>query len=185
MHWIDPQFLPESRHRVRQFLVNQHGDVEGFISTDGQQVHVPPHLGRALTKSINVGDLVYAHGVRPRGADLIAALLIESANGSRIEDHGPPDPPRMEKSRRASKREMRGSAERVLYAPRGERVGLLFNNGVVVRFDPELADDLEEFLVPGVEMVVSGDLRTTKWGTVLDADYFWHPEDDHAAPQEQ
>ncbi|MBE1161555.1 hypothetical protein [Dyella acidiphila] len=178
MHWIDPQSLPETKHRVRQFLVNPEGYVEGFISVEGQQVLVPPHLGRALTRAVTAGDLVYARGIKPRNADVIAAVLIESAHGLRIEDHGTPDRPRAEKRSRTAKREMEGEVERVLYGPRGERRGLLFQNGVTVHFAPELAEDLEEFLTPGIRMFVSGNLRTTKWGTVLDADYFWHPSDE-------
>jgi hypothetical protein len=177
MYWIDPDSLTEPKHRIRQFLVNEHGDVDGFISTDGHQVHVPPHMGRALTTSINVGDMVYVRGVKPRRADLLVALSIESVHGDRLEDHGPPSKARSKKRKAsARKREMEGITERVLYAPKGERVGLLFKNGVNVRFDPDVADDLEEFLASERHVAVSGNLRTTKWGTVLDADYFWHPE---------
>jgi hypothetical protein len=182
MHWIDPESLPESRHRIRQFLVTPDGDVDGFVSMEGQQVHVPPHLGNALTKSVNAGDLVHVRGVKPRYADVIAALLIESAHGSRVEDHGPPPTPSRgtKKPRRAAKRELQGDVERVLYASRGERVGLLLSSGVIVRFDPELADELEEFLIAGTRIFASGDLHTTKWGTVLDADYLWLPVDEDA-----
>lgn len=177
MYWIDPDSLTETKHRIRQFLVNEHGDVDGFISSEGHQVHVPPHMGRALTKSIHVGELVYVRGVKPRHADLLVALSIESAHGERLEDHGLPSKSRTKIPKLSSrKREMEGVAERVLYAPKGERVGLLFTNGVNVRFDPDVANDLEEFLVSERHVPVSGNLRTTKWGTVLDADYFWHPD---------
>lgn len=176
MHWIDPESLNESRHRIRQFLVNAQGEVDGFVSTEGTQVHIPPHLGEALTASVTAGDLVHVRGVRPRGAEVLAAVSIEPAQGERIEDHGPPPKRRARKVFPAEKREMEGVAERVLFAPRGERVGVLFTNGVVVRFDPEAADELEEFLQPASLIAVSGKLRTTPWGSVLEADYFWHPE---------
>jgi hypothetical protein len=176
MHWIDPESLSESKHRIRQFLVNQDGDVDGFVSTDGAQVHVPPHLGEVLTAAVTAGDMVYVRGVRPRGADVLVAVSIESAHGHRIEDNEVPAKRPRKKRPPFQSREMEGICERVLYAPRGERVGVLFTNGVTVRFDPEVADELDEFLQPGVLTVVSGNLCTTPWGSVLDAEYFWHPE---------
>lgn len=176
MHWIDPASLSESKHRVRLFVLNQHGEVEGFISMEGVQVHVPPHLGEALTAAVTAGDMVYVRGLKTRGADLLVAVSLESANAERIEDTGPPKKHRPRYRHPSQEREMEGVCERVLFAPRGERVGVLFTNGVVARFDPEAADDLDEFLQPGTVVMVSGYLRTTPWGSVLDADYFWLPD---------
>jgi hypothetical protein len=177
MHWIDPESLAESTHRVRQFLMNEHGEVEGFVSTHGVQVHVPPHLGEALTSSVSPGELAYVRGVKPRGADVLAAVAIDSIRRERIEDTGPPPKRANGKGFGAGfpsrKHEMEGICERVLFAPRGEPAGVLFTNGMIARFDPEVADDLEEFLKPGTAMNVSGNLRVTPYGSVLDADYFW------------
>ena len=36
--------LPEVIGTVDQFLVNKHGEADGFLLTDGGEVHVPPHL---------------------------------------------------------------------------------------------------------------------------------------------
>lgn len=176
MHRIDPASLNESKHRVRQFVLNQHGEVEGFVSADGEQVHIPPHLGEALTATVKGGDMVYVRGMKPREADVLVAVSIEFANGERIEDTGPPEKHRPRDRHPSMEREMEGICERVLYAPRGERVGVLFTNGVIARFDPEVADNLEEFFQPGTLVMVSGKLRTTPWGSVLDAEYFWHAD---------
>ena len=46
MHWIDPDHLPEITGTVDQFLVNKHGEADGFLLTDGEEVHVPPHCRR-------------------------------------------------------------------------------------------------------------------------------------------
>lgn len=176
MHWLDPGYLPESRHRIRQFLANGHGDVDGFISASGEQIHVPPHMGRSLVKVASAGDLIYVRGVKPRNADVLAAVSIETSDGKRFEDKGPPAKPPMEKGRTLEKHEVQGVCERVLFAPHGERVGVLLTDGTVARFDPEQADELEEFLKPGTTIAMSGGLRKTKWCTVLDADFFWRPD---------
>ena len=48
MHWIDPDHLPEITGIVDQFLVNKHGEADGFLLTDGEEVHVPPLSAAAL-----------------------------------------------------------------------------------------------------------------------------------------
>jgi hypothetical protein len=177
MHWIDPESLNESTHRVRQFLLNERGEVEGFVSTHGVQIHLPPHLGDALTASVATGELTYVRGIKPRGADVLAALAIDTMRGERIEDTGPPSKRPHGKGAPAQKHAMEGICERVLFGPRGEPNGVLFTSGIIARFDPEVAEDLAEFLQPGTAMMVSGQMRTTAWGSVLDADYFWAAEE--------
>jgi hypothetical protein len=52
MHWIDPDYLPEITGTVDQFLVNKHGEADGFLLTDGGEVHVPPHLSSRLLRDV-------------------------------------------------------------------------------------------------------------------------------------
>jgi hypothetical protein len=68
MHWIDPDYLPEITGTVDQFLVNKHGEADGFLLTDGGEVHVPPHLSSQLLHDVHPGSKVRVRGVRPRGA---------------------------------------------------------------------------------------------------------------------
>ena len=44
MHWIDPDHLPEVGCTVELFLMNKHGEADGFFMTYGREVHVPPNL---------------------------------------------------------------------------------------------------------------------------------------------
>ena len=68
MHWIDPDYLPEITGTVDQFLVNKHGEADGFLLADGGEVHVPPHLSSRLLRNFRPGSKVRVRGVRPRGA---------------------------------------------------------------------------------------------------------------------
>ena len=56
MHWIDPDYLPEIIGTVDQFLVNKHSEADGFLLTDGGEVHVPPHLSSRLLRDVRPGS---------------------------------------------------------------------------------------------------------------------------------
>ena len=88
MHWIDPDHLPEITGIVDQFLVNKYGEADGFLLTDGEEVHVPPHLSARLLRDVLPGSQVKVRGVRPRGVRMVAAVAIDTPNG-RILDDGP------------------------------------------------------------------------------------------------
>jgi hypothetical protein len=87
MHWIDPDYLPEIIGTVDQFLVNKHGEADGFLLTDGGEVHVPPHLSSRLLRDVRPGSEVKVRGIRPRGVRMVAAVSIDTQKG-RILDEG-------------------------------------------------------------------------------------------------
>jgi hypothetical protein len=90
MHWLDPDYLPEITGTVDQFLLNPHGESDGMILTDGSEVHFPPHLSSKIRKANRPGETIKVRGVRPRSADLTAAVALETSDGKRIVDDGPP-----------------------------------------------------------------------------------------------
>ena len=59
-----------------------------FCSTDGGEVHVPPHLSSRLLRDLRPGGKVRVRGIRPRGVAMVAAIAIDTAAG-RILDEGP------------------------------------------------------------------------------------------------
>ena len=60
MHWIDAESLPEVAGTVERFVVNPHGEVDGFVMTDERRthilVHTPPHMEGELTRHVKAGD---------------------------------------------------------------------------------------------------------------------------------
>ncbi len=180
MHWIDPDYLPELKGTVDLFLLNPHGDSDGLILTDGSEVHFPPHLSRKIRKAIRPGDKVKVRGVRPRGADLVAAVAIEAADGKRIVDDGPPDED--EKGHKhghhanggAKRRKMQaeGVVRRALHGPKGEIRGALFEDGRMIRFPPHEAEAISGMLASGTHLAISGDGIETELGTVIEAHEF-------------
>src|SRR5438552_2913912 len=85
MHWIDPNSLPAVAGTVKQFVPNAHGDLDGMVLNDNAGkailVHFPPHLSEPVKAAMKAGDAIRVHGVRPRGAVLIAAVSLVAANG--------------------------------------------------------------------------------------------------------
>ena len=68
--------------KVKEFLTNRHGDVDGLLLSDGTEVKLPPHQGIELQRLATVGAEVRVEGRRhdtPKGdvhlhADRIVAI---------------------------------------------------------------------------------------------------------------
>jgi hypothetical protein len=177
MHWLDPDHLPHVTANVERFLLNPHGDVDGMILTNGIEVHSPPHLSDEIRARIRPGDRVTVHGVRPRSADMIAAVAIDAADGKRILDNGPPKDHKKGKklvrdeapNARHRKMEAAGSVVRALHGPKGEIRGCLLDTGTIVRFPAHEAGSIVELLPPGAPLAVRGEGLETEFGTVIEA----------------
>jgi hypothetical protein len=170
MHWIDPDHLPEITGTVDQFLVNKHGEADGFLLTDGEEVHVPPHLSARLLRDVRPGSRVKVRGVRPRGVRMVAAVAIDTPKG-RILDEGPDareDDAAFEKAKHAPMT-AQGVVKRPIHGPKGETRGAVLEDGRIVRLPPHEAERFSELLVQGCKISVAGDGATTSFGTVVEA----------------
>ncbi|HEY3539083.1 MAG TPA: hypothetical protein VGL01_16820 [Trinickia sp.] len=172
MHWIDPACLPETNGTVTQFLMNPHGELDGFI-LDGQwQVHFPPHLSERIGAHITLGENVSVRGVKPRTADIVAAVSIEAANGGLIVDEGPHgdhhkhehEAPDVE--RHAA--EVAGTIALSLFGPKGELRGALLSDGISLRVEPHAAVELDTYLTPGARVRAWGEMVETGLARTLD-----------------
>jgi hypothetical protein len=174
MHWIDPDSLPETVGRVDQFLINRHGEVDGMMLADGTEVHLPPHMGPAIVKALRPGVVVRLRAVRPRAADVLAAVAFETEDGTRYVDDGPPkDHKDARKHAEAVKTrhiEVEGVVRCALHGPKGETRGLLLEDGRSGRFPPHAADGLRPLLKPGAAIALRGESIVTKHGTVIAVD---------------
>ena len=68
MHWLDPDYLPESSGTFERFLINPRGDADGMILANGAEIHFPPHMSAELCAAIRPGQAIKVRGVRPRGS---------------------------------------------------------------------------------------------------------------------
>jgi hypothetical protein len=170
MHWIDPDHLPEFTGTVDQFLVNKHGEADGFLLTDGEEVHVPPHLSARLLRDVRPGSEVRVRGVRPRGVQMVAAVAIDTLKG-RILDDGPDareDDAMFEKAKHGPM-SLHGIVKRSIHGPKGETRGAVLEDGRIVRLPPHEAERFSTLLTHGAKVFVAGDGATTSFGTVVEA----------------
>lgn len=177
MHWIDPDCLTPVKSKVRRFLFNPRGQADGMILASGLEAHFPPHLSDKVMTRFAPGDAVTLYGVKPRAADMIACVALESSRGERIDDRGPPRKAKKKGKKHDAPREAFGSeltqiegiVERVLHGPKGETRGVLLQSGEIVRFPPHVADKNPKLLAPGRKLSVSGHALRVRRTTVIEA----------------
>jgi hypothetical protein len=172
MHWIDPASLPETRGTVTRFLLNPHGELDGFVLGRARQVHFPPHLGKQVSRNIAVGDAVKVRGIKPRGVDMIAAVAITAKNGKVILDEGPEHhipPPHKPHGERPSM-EAFGEVKMALHGPKGELRGAVLDDGTSLRMPPHAAAELAAYLTPGVHVHAWGRGVKNKHGRTIDVE---------------
>jgi hypothetical protein len=181
MHWINPESLPETSGTVELFVLNPHGEVDGFVMRGENKsdilVHTPPHMEKLLTRHVKPGDKVSVHGVRPRGTELLAAVAVTAASGHQIVDEGP-DHDRAHPHVAHEKTEAEGRVRLSLFGPKGELRGALLTDGTVVRMGPKEAEPVAKLLRPGAALAVRGDGVRTRHGRVIHAKEVGADQDD-------
>ena len=177
MHWIDPQSLPPIKGAVAQFVMNRDAELDGLVLTTEsgapQLVHFPPHMGGDVEAAIKVGDEVVVHGVRPRGADVVAAIALVAADCHQIVDEGPDAPhAKSEPSPEGAvshDKKMSGTVRLSLFGPKGELRGAILEDGTVIRIGKKEVEAFAHLLKPGVTIAARGTAIICPLGTMLDA----------------
>jgi hypothetical protein len=182
MHWIDPECLQETRGTVTQFLLNPHGELDGFILGNGRQVHFPPHMSRQVAKFIGIGDKVRVRGVKPRAADIVAAVQLTSGTGVKILDQGPHHGSEKHEKPHVEKRpmEVAGQIRLSLYGPKGELRGALLTDGTSIRMPPHAAEELASYLESGAHIQVWGHGVKNRYGKTIEVSDIAELVDDDA-----
>ena len=169
MHWIDPDHLPEVGGTVELFLMNKHGEADGFLMTDGREVHVPPHLSLRLLREVCPGSKVRVRGVRPRAVDMIAAVAIETPKG-RLLDEGPDQRPDDEfEEAKYGPMTVQGIVRQPIHGPKGETRGAVLEDGRIIRLPPHEAERFSDLFVAGRKIAAKGEGATTSFGTMVEA----------------
>ena len=171
MHHLDPDYLPKTVGTLDRFVLNPKADVDGLLLSDGTEIHTPPHLSAQLIKQLKPGASLTVYGVKTRSNDLVIAIAIDPANGTRIVDHGPgPKYEKPHKPREDAKPVTHsGVIQRLLHGPKGNLHGALLDDGTVIRFPPHSAKHFADFLAIDAPLSVRGNALTTGQGTVIDA----------------
>jgi hypothetical protein len=182
MHCIDPDYLPQTRGTVTRFLLNPHGELDGFLLGQARQVHFPPHLSKQVARYVAIGDRVTVRGVKPRGVDMIAAVAMTTKDGREIVDDGPEHGDKHRKAdveRRAM--EASGEVRLALFGPRGELRGALLDDGTSLRVPPHAAQALLEYLAPGAHVHAWGRGVKNRHGRSIEVEEIAHLVDAETA----
>jgi hypothetical protein len=171
MHWIDPTSLPETRGKVTRFLLNPHGELDGLV-IGSRQVHFPPHLSKQLARHVAIGDAVRVRGVKPRDADMIAAVSLTTHGGVLILDEGPHHNGEKHQKPHVERKPMEASGEVVLslFGPKGELRGALLDDGTSLRMPPHAAAALSAYLSPGAHVHAWGHGVKNRHGRTIEVD---------------
>lgn len=171
MHWIDPASLPETRGKVTRFLLNSHGEIDGLV-LGSRQVHFPPHLSKELARHVAPGDQVRVRGIKPRDADIIAAVSLTSKSGVLIRDEGPHANGETHQRPHVERKAMEASGEvrLSLFGPKGELRGALLDDGTSLRMPPHAAAELADYLSPGAHVHAWGHGVRNRHGRTIEVD---------------
>jgi hypothetical protein len=179
MHWIDPDSLTPVISKVERFLFNPRGQADGMILANGVEAHFPPHLSDKVLASLEAGERVTLYGVKPRSADMIACVALETEDGVRIDDTGPPS--KAKKKGHGKKHDGRpdeletrpveivDTVQRALHGPKGEFRGVLLKGGEIVRFPPHVAHAIPTLCQTGSQVTVRGTALHIEGATVIEA----------------
>jgi hypothetical protein len=176
MHWIDPQSLPAVEGSVTQLIMNRNGELDGLLlltrAGETRLVHFPPHMGPEVERTIRISGGVTVSGVKPRGAEVIAAVSLMTANGAVIVDRGPMD--RHAESASAGDRDVRHGVEAArcvrisLFGPKGDLRGAILEDGTVLRMGKKEAARFAHLLRSGAFLAARGTAIVGPHGTMLD-----------------
>jgi hypothetical protein len=170
----DPAQLPVIKGKVEQYTLTPRGEVNGFIMTDGTEVHVNPSLSTELVFAVHPGDAVTIHGLKARAIPMVAGVSVTNdASGTTVT--GPMGRPGMW---RGAALEDTGTIKAQLHEPRGEVNGVLLQDGTVVRMPPAEATRLATELTVGRSVVVHGMGLKSALGEVIMARQIG-PDADH------
>jgi hypothetical protein len=182
MHWLDPDYLPEISGTVKQFLINTRCDIDGLIFKVGTEMHFQTHMSAQTGNLVTVGQKVKVRGIGPHTSDEVAGVSIQVGTAERIVDDGPPKyKPGKPEAKHGSKLdsepgEANSTVQRILRGPNGELRAVLLETGEAIRFVKHEASRLASLNKAGAKFAARGDTLTTKFGTVVDADWIGSSE---------
>lgn len=151
---------------VAHYTLAPKGEVDGFVLTDGTQIHLPPHLAAQLVFTARPGDAVAVRGHRPEGGPVIEAGVIRNAtSGVAMENADPKhEKPEMRPGR------VTGNVQFILRGPKGEANGAILEDGTVLRLSPKEA----AVLAPGQALAAEGPMLMTPMGRLVDVKKLEH-----------
>jgi hypothetical protein len=160
---------------VKVFTMTPVGDIEGMVLTDGNEVHVPPHLSAQLAAAVHPGEAVRVFGWRTSVPYFVVATGLTGQRGQSVVDQGPPPPgmrppppPPGQPAPGAQQSTIRGRIQQALHGPAGDVNGALLEDGTTLKLGPPVAWQLSTTLQPGQSVTAQGWIISNGYGRVMD-----------------
>jgi hypothetical protein len=161
---------------VGMFKLTPIGELEGFILSDGTEVHLPPHLTQQLAAAVRPGDQVEVRGWRSTTPGfVIATSVADTRSGQTVVDQGPPPPgtrppplPPGQPAPDAQWASVQGRVQQYLHGPAGDINGAVLDDGTELKLPPPAAYQVAGWLQPGQTVAARGYLLSNGFGRVMD-----------------
>jgi hypothetical protein len=160
---------------IVQYLMNHHGEIDGFLLSNGTQVHFPPHMERNLVAVAKPNDVVSVQGYRSVGGPVMNAYVITNTKtGQSVTEQEPalldrPILPPHLKDLSLVERHAEGIVRNLLYGPRGELNGAVLEDRTIVRVPPHAAYQVARLLQIGHSISAVGYGTENTYGRAIEA----------------
>ena len=160
---------------VKAFTLTPIGDIEGIILTNGDEIHVPPHLTEQVAAAVRPGEAVAVRGWNTDIPNFVVATALTGQRGQSVVDQGPPPPgmrPPPPPPGQAAPGEqlatVQGRILQVLHGPRGDMNGAILDDGTTLKLPPPSAWQVASLLQPGQSVVAQGWSLSNSYGRVVE-----------------
>jgi hypothetical protein len=159
--------------KIARFLLNPHGEVDGFLLDDDVEVKWPPHLGEELVKAFAPGADVLVTGFYDHRGNF-KVYQIQGKAGGPVLQHQPPTVHQPRHPRRIHDMPLQaltvaGQIELILPGPRGEPRLIVLDSGAQVHVPPHSAWLVNRLVSQPGEITVEGYGMRSPHGVVLRA----------------
>ncbi|HEY8614584.1 MAG TPA: hypothetical protein VIL69_25250 [Roseomonas sp.] len=177
--WFDATQLPSFTGVVERFLVNPRGQVDALLFREGPQVSFPPDVANELRRVAVAGRPLIVWGVRARSAPVITMLAFapNAETTPVVLDRFYWRPSGDSVTDRATRLSISGTVRSPYYAPQGEVVGAILDDGSVIMLPRGAAalDSVRRYLRPGTRLTAEGPGYQGEEGRALLAEQLGEP----------
>jgi hypothetical protein len=154
---------------VKEFMKNDHLDTDGIRMDDGTIVHFPPHIGRKVVQTFNVGDTIKVEGrneTRPEGEVVFEVTKIIGASQTIVVDHPSPPLKRTKRHENDTPLNTKGTVKVLVRNHQGDVDGFLLSEETEVKIPPHQGVELIELVHVGDLVRIEGRRHVTPHGDI-------------------
>lgn len=169
--WFDPTQLPSFSGVVDRYLLTPEGKTDRLLFREGPQVLFPDHVADEIMAAVQPGQSIVVYGIRSRRVPAITLLAWakDTSTAPRFVDR--PSWTFPEYHAADERLEVSGTIRAPLYTPQGDVIGVVLDEGVVIRLPAGVANAMGDKLAVGHMIAASGRGATVEnRGKALDAD---------------